>query len=206
MQMLIDWIMQIVIFMLIGTIVQFLLPKNTLKKYVNIVIGLLLLLILTKPLLYLFSIPLPTTFDYLERSLFSDEMYVEKTEREISVQKNDIENEQAAYIWNEAKEELIAKAETPLQSKYNVDVIDITFEKALSEHDESKVIVHVALENNVAKDTSSNIEPIEISTLQPKNEAKEDESLAKTERIVNELATIWEIDPQLIQLKWERGT
>src|SRR5690625_4372078 len=110
MQMLIDWIMQIVIFMFIGTIVQFLLPNHSLKKYVNIVIGLLLLLILTKPLLYIFSIPLQTTFDNIERSLFSNEQYVQTTEQQIMEQKKDIENEQAAYIWNEVKEQYIEAA------------------------------------------------------------------------------------------------
>src|SRR5699024_12872035 len=51
-----DWITQIVLFILLGTVIELLLPDTRMKKYVNLILGLLLLLILSKPILYLFSV------------------------------------------------------------------------------------------------------------------------------------------------------
>lgn len=203
MQMLIDWIMQIVIFMLIGTIVQFLLPNNVLKKYVNIVIGLLLLLILTKPLLYIFSIPLPTTFDYIERSLFSDDSYVQTTERQITEQKDDIESEQAAYIWNEVREQMIEEAKEPLQREHNVELVDVTIEQPKDRYHVERIIVFITRNNELERENNTLIEQVEVNTI---NKQTDHDLRAETEQIVMQLAEIWEIDEQLIQLEWERRT
>src|SRR5690625_2547798 len=203
MQMLIDWIMQIVIFMLIGTIVQFLLPNNVLKKYVNIVIGLLLLLILTKPLLYIFSIPLPTTFDYIERSLFSDDSYVQTTERQITEQKDDIESEQAAYIWNEVREQMIEEAKEPLQREHNVELVDVTIEQPKDRYHVERIIVFITRNNELERENNTLIEQVEVN---PINKQTDHDLRAETEQIVMQLAEIWEIDEQLIQLEWERRT
>lgn len=203
MQTLIDWIMQIVIFMLIGTIVQFLLPNNALKKYVNIVIGLLLLLILTKPLLYIFSIPLPTTFDYLERSLFANDKYVQTTERQIVEQKDDIESEQAAYIWNEVKEQMIEEAKEPLQREHNIELVDVTIEQPKDRFHVERIIVFITRNNESERENNTLIEPVEVNTI---NKQMDNDLQAETDRIVMQLAEIWEIDEQLIQLEWERRT
>ncbi|HLS66585.1 MAG TPA: stage III sporulation protein AF [Pseudogracilibacillus sp.] len=203
MQMLIDWIMQIVIFMLIGTIVQFLLPNNVLKKYVNIVIGLLLLLILTKPLLYIFSIPLPTTFDYIERSLFSDDSYVQTTERQITEQKDDIESEQAAYIWNEVREQMIEEAKEPLQREHNVELVDVTIEQPKDRYHVERIIVFITRNDELERENNTLIEQVEVNTI---NKQTDHDLRAETEQIVMQLAEIWEIDEQLIQLEWERRT
>src|SRR5690625_4274777 len=122
-----EWVMQIIVFILIGTIIELLLPNNTMKKYVNIVVGLLLLLILAKPILFLFSTDVTSHLERIEETIFQDEQILNETEYLIEKQKIDIQAEQDAYIWNEVKSQLINEANPVLNDQYNSEIIDIAF-------------------------------------------------------------------------------
>src|SRR5699024_655151 len=96
-----NWIMQILVLMLIGTIVEMLLPNNHMKKYVNLVVGLLLLLILTQPILYIFSIDLTGMINRIETSFVQDDVVLKDSEEQFELQKSEIQSTQDAYIWDE---------------------------------------------------------------------------------------------------------
>ncbi|WP_010173532.1 stage III sporulation protein AF [Bacillus coahuilensis] len=55
MNYLIEWITNIIIFILLATVIEMLLPSNQMKKYTKMVIGLLLISIILTPLFKLLS-------------------------------------------------------------------------------------------------------------------------------------------------------
>src|SRR5690625_3378814 len=120
-----EWIMQIIVFILLGTIVELILPNNSMKKYVNIVIGLLLLLILAKPILYIFNVDVTAALNRMEETIFQDEKMMEETEILFENQKRDIQAEQDAYIWNEVKSQLMQEANPILMEQFSVQVDDV---------------------------------------------------------------------------------
>src|SRR5690625_1241159 len=124
-----DWVTQIIIFILIGTILELVIPNNSMKRYIHIVVGLILLLILVKPILYIFSVHVPTTIDKVEQTLFTDDELLFTTEKQIESQKNEIHKGQDAYIWSEVTSQLIYEGNDVLKDEYNeITISDISFE------------------------------------------------------------------------------
>ena len=68
MEAIIEWIRNLVVFILFATIVDMLIPSSALGKYVRFVIGLLLLILLINPLFAFLKIPLGET---LSQQFFS---------------------------------------------------------------------------------------------------------------------------------------
>src|SRR5690625_1586974 len=114
------WVMQIIIFILIATIVDLMIPANNMKKYIHLVFGLLLLLIFTKPLLYLFSLDMESEIRKVETIMYENNEQTSISNNQMQSQKNEIQAEQNAYILKEVKESLMRKANPVLMDKYNI--------------------------------------------------------------------------------------
>ena len=82
-----NWVMQIIIFMLIGTIIELLLPNNSMKKYIHLVFGLLLLIILAKPILHLLQVDIVSEFQKFEHVITDRNDTYSETENFIEMQK-----------------------------------------------------------------------------------------------------------------------
>lgn len=210
MSLITEWVMQVIVFILLGTIVELLIPNNTMKKYVNIVIGLLLLLILTKPILYLFSIDINSQLERVELAIFQDDNTLAETESLVEKQKKDIQAEQDAYIWNEVKLQLIQEANPILIEQYAVQITDVSFaldDQDVDKYDNLKQVI-VTLQRDPGEDGKENqeemIKPIIIETDEqkevPKNNGKSEPNIRKT------LGEIWGLNKEQIQIMWEGGT
>ena len=55
MSFVITWLTNIILLILLATILELLLPKNALQKYVKMVVGLLLLIVLLQPVFTIFT-------------------------------------------------------------------------------------------------------------------------------------------------------
>src|SRR5690625_511204 len=165
MNLIAEWVMQIIVFILIGTILELLLPNNNLKKYINIVIGLLLLLILTKPILSLFQIDVTKEIEKIEKTVFIHHAELEETKDLIENQKNEIQTEQDAYIWNEVKMQLMDEANKQLKEEFGVEMIDITFvfDEFLDKDDKlEEVLVYLEHSEEKRNGNRSGMKPIVI--------------------------------------------
>jgi len=211
MNMIVEWVMQIIVFILLGTLVELLLPNNVMKKYVNIVIGLLLLFILAKPILYLFSVDVTSQLERMEQAIFEDEATFEETETLLEKQKKDIQAEQDAYIWNEVKLQLIKEANPTLLEKYSVTIDDISFHLDGSSEDKydnlETVIVTMQTNGQVDKKKEEKIKPIIIETTPNVKEKDRKETNTRLNmKIEDTLEEIWGLDKGKIHLDWEGGT
>jgi len=206
-----EWVMQIIVFILIGTIIELLLPNNTMKKYVNIVVGLLLLLILAKPILFLFSTDVTSHLERIEETIFQDEQILNETEYLIEKQKIDIQAEQDAYIWNEVKSQLINEANPVLNDQYNSEIIDIAFtfdEVFVDKYDNlNQVIVSMKTTGENQKVEAENIQPIIIDTEQEVDNKKAAKEATNREPMIkNTLEELWGLNKDQIEILWEGGT
>lgn len=55
MEVIIQWVTQIILFIILAAIIDLLIPVDSMKKYVKLAVGLILILILLKPVFYLFN-------------------------------------------------------------------------------------------------------------------------------------------------------
>ena len=125
MSFLTSWISNIIIFILLATVIDMLLPSSSLQKYTKMVIGLLLIAIIITPILSLFQ----TNFDQLLASATvqfkADE---ENTLGNLTEsKKKEIQAVQSAYILEQLANQLEEDVEEELMKKYQMklDVTDI---------------------------------------------------------------------------------
>lgn len=203
MQYISEWVMQIIIFILIATILELLLPNNAMKKYIHIVIGLFLLLILAKPVLYLFSIDATAELEKMEQTLLYGDAVLEQTKKQMENQKKDIQAEQAAYIWNEVREQLMEEANPVLMEDYDMHIVDISFilddESQESNLKEVQVIVTSDEKTEQVKDV---IQPVVVDLNERKQEHTTQHQLWKVKALLGQL---WEMEKEQIQVLWEGG-
>ena len=201
-----EWIMQIIVFILIGTIIELLIPNNAMKKYINIVVGLLLLIILAKPILFVFQQFDPNSqLSQLEKSLFQSNETTLQSDYLIETQKKEIQAEQHAYIWNEVKLQMMNAANPNLQEQYDVQIEDVSFvfqDEKLDNFDEVGKIV-VTLSDLSKEDEDSIIKPVSIdmneqNQIQTKN--------ARNNQIKSLLIEHWGVNNGQLQIIWEGGT
>src|SRR5690625_4916894 len=111
-----------------------LIPTSSMKKYVRLVVGLILILIFLKPVFYIFNIDL----EYAVTTAFSEMIQVEKEDQSvenlIKNQKTEIQASQDAYILKEMTLQLSNIAKDSLLKNYNVKIVDMDYVfKSLSE-------------------------------------------------------------------------
>src|SRR5699024_6852964 len=199
MEMFSDWITQIVLFILLGTVIELLLPDTRMKKYVNLILGLLLLLILSKPIL--FSVDTETVMRPFEQIIQEDSTYID-TEKEINKQKNEIQATQDAYIWNEIAAQLKQEANDHLPEEYGQELSNLQLK-----HDNDKEITAVIGTLSSSSKTKSAdehpIDQVEIDTTRSLEEGQGKK--VKDKQLINYLADLWELDADIIHLEQEGG-
>ena len=202
-----EWVMQIIIFMLIGTIIELLLPNHSMKKYIHLVVGLLLLIILAKPILYLFQVDIVSQFNKFENVLFQSNDHFIETENLLEMQKKEIQAEQDAYIWNEVKLQLMKEANPILEERFSVQIADLAFSLdgpfADNYDNLEQVLVTVKRSTDENNAETEMIEPIIIET----DEGKETDRQDRNDRKLGEtLEELWGLDRTKIHIMWEGGT
>lgn len=201
-----DWIKQIVLFILIGTILEMLLPNSSLKKYVHFVFGLLLLLILAKPIFYLFQTDITHEIKLIEEEMEPNIRTAQQTKFSMEKQKEDIQAEQAAYIWNELAEKLKDEANDTLMETYDVQIYDITFDNAqgfITNGELSHLNVYV----KSVEEKSDAFKPIEPVVIDKSDRGTEKQTSGGYRQIEQTLRETWQLDDAVtIDIFWEGGT
>lgn len=199
-----QWVTQIIVFLLLAIIVDLLIPTTSMKKYIKLVIGLIFMLIFLKPIFYLFTIDIQDELSSSLENLYEGDMSVEMMEDLTNMQKVDIETVQAAYILEEMINELKVLAKEPLKD-YHVEISDIEFVfltgQEMSFDNLEEVIVYLDEfkgENGIV----SEIEKVNIGTEDNKETMEEKQE----ENIKLLLQEVWEIHPQILSIIWEGGT
>lgn len=206
MDVLIQWVTQIIIFVLLATIIDLLMPSTSMKKYIKLIVGLILILILLKPIFYLFQIDIGSAIKQSYQAVIQQENEQENVESLIEFQKNEIESSQSAYILEQMAVQLTDLAEDPLREDYQVEIADIDFlfaqEGELSFEALDKVIVSIR-EIEEGEGAVRIVEDVVINTEEQtiRKDNAEDEK-----RIVSLLKDVWDLQEKELTIIWEGGT
>ncbi len=202
MEFLTNWISNIIIFILLATIMDMLLPNSEMRKYAKIVVGLLLITVLIAPVFKLLS----TDFEALLTGSTPAE-YVEKNKMETLVdrKKSEIQAAQNAYILEEMAVQLKKDGEEELINRFNYAIshIEISVNNPTNpEIPEDLSLISVILSD---KDTQQGdgeiavVKPVEINTKDRISVGTREE-----EDITSLLASIWEVEEEKIEVVFER--
>lgn len=205
MDILINWVTQIIIFLVLASLIDLLLPSNSMKKYIQFVIGLILILIFLKPVLYIFNIDIKQTLETTFGQTTELEENTETMGDLIKKQKNEIESSQDAYILKEMVVQLEELAADPLAETFETEIVDIQFvfdppEEAVWENLQ-EVTVYLA-ELQEEEDAVDEIEDIVIDTEETPEEKIQDDN---HDEIKTMLQDLWELDDIQLTIIQEGG-
>ncbi|MDV2685141.1 stage III sporulation protein AF [Alkalihalophilus lindianensis] len=212
MDFLTSWITNIILLILLATILELMIPNSVLQRYVKMVVGLLLLVMILQPLLSI----LTKDVDQWLVSITQHSNQMEKSlEDEINLQKSDIELGLRAYISEQMAVQLENEVKDTLREQHDVSIARVEVKMAESVNqtptaeDVEEVIVHLhEFGKEVPSDQENNavspVSVVKIDTTRPipqeSVEVKMDLSSIRTF-----LSTNWEVPEEMISLAWEGG-
>ncbi len=190
---LIQWISNILIFVLFAVLVDMLLPNSNLKRYTKMVTGLLLITIILSPLFRLVSQDIESALGQVQMDEWSKEV---QTENLFDTKKTEIQASQRAYMLEQMAVQLKKSVQGELRDEYGVEIADMQVEVAKDldtmypEDIESMTIQLTPYEeNSETQDTVEVIEIVDIDTGEPKKE--DTQTVKQIEPIRDWLQSTW---------------
>ena len=198
-----EWVTTIVIFVLIATVIDFLLPNTKMHKYVKTVVGLLLITIIINPIFTLLSKNFE--IDVSSFGVIPTTAYVQQ-ENLIESQKLEIESVQAAYILEETATRLSNQVQEELMEQYGLRIESLTFETTSQSKDtlydsiKNIQVVVQSFDSNTNIKKIENIEIVQVGTSEPFQVQEED----NFDEVVSFLADSWNVEEKQIKI-YQKG-
>jgi stage III sporulation protein AF len=201
MSFLTDWITNIIIFVLLATVIDMLLPSSNMQKYAKIVTGLLLITIILTPLFKLMSTDFGTVMESIDINGNSQNNSVENL---IEMKKKEIQASQRAYILEQMAVQMKQQAEKEMMDEHG-KVIEKVVVKAddLENVPESITEVTVVVKDKQENTTIETVQNVEIDTGAEQRKKTPEES---TSQMASLLAEQWNLTPDKIIITVEGGT
>src|SRR5690625_991894 len=122
MDIVVDWVTQIIIFLLLAAVIDLIVPTTTMRKYIKLVVGLVFILLFLQPVFYLFSVDIESELDSSITELYEEETEANWLEKETNFKKREIQASQDAYILEEMVVQLTTVAEEPLLTQHQAKI------------------------------------------------------------------------------------
>ncbi|CAH0266728.1 stage III sporulation protein AF [Peribacillus castrilensis] len=201
MSFLAGWVSNIIIFVLLATVIDMLLPNSALQKYAKMVIGLLLIAIIITPILGLFN----KDFDDILTAATSE--FEDQKKKDLGnlteMKKKEIQATQGAYILKQMAVDLQAEVEEELMADYNMRIssIDVGVKNEEEPGVDDLQNITISLEKAEGKENSEieAVAKVDINTDSPST--SNDANLDAVKRF---LATSWSVDEEIIEIAGER--
>lgn len=201
MSFLAGWVSNIIIFVLLATVIDMLLPNSALQKYAKMVIGLLLIAIIITPILGLFN----KDFDDILTAATSE--FEDQKKKDLGnlteMKKKEIQATQGAYILKQMAVDLQAEVEEELMVDYNMKIssIDVGVKNEEEPGVDDLQNITISLEKAEGKENSEieAVAKVDINTDSPST--SNDANLDAVKRF---LATSWSVDEEIIEIAGER--
>lgn len=203
MSFLAGWITNIIVFVLLATVIDMLLPSSALQKYAKMVIGLLLIAIIITPILKLFH----TDFDEILSAATSE--FENQNKKDLGnlteLKKKEIQATQGAYILEQMAVDLQTEVEEELIEEYKVKISSIDVGVTNEEIPSIEDLQHISLSLEEAEqaDATSAIET--VAKVDINTEEKHPSTKVNLEAIKKFLAASWSVDEEIIEIAGERS-
>lgn len=198
-----EWVTNIILFILLATVIDMLLPNSTFQKYTKMVAGLLLLTVILTPVFKLVS----HNFEDILVSATSNERLEENMNNSIELQKKEIQASLDEYTLNKMAVQLKEDANEELIEEYGIEINSIALSIDNSENDVgfpenlNKMVIQLK-ESKAPQDAVEVVSTIQIDTQQPL--PKNNEQL-DTASIVSFLSEKWDVRNSVIEITYEGG-
>lgn len=217
MNFLTEWLINIIVLIILATILEMLLPNSVMKRYVEMVVGILLLVVMIQPILSIIT-------EDVDAWLLSLPIHDDETEEKITnsahLQKREIQLGQRAYISEQVAIQLEQKVSTPLQNQFQLAITQLTVEMAEDpvalmtnpEITHAHVIVTPIFEENEKNDALhvhseiKQVEMVQIDNIEKQSKERDEKEQRRVDDDITQfLATHWNIEKKNIVLTWEGG-
>ncbi|AOH55662.1 stage III sporulation protein AF [Peribacillus muralis] len=201
MSFLAGWVSNIIVFVLLATVIDMLLPNSALQKYAKMVIGLLLIAIIITPILGLFN----KDFDEILSAATSE--FENQKKKDLGnlteMKKKEIQATQGAYILKQMAVDLQAEVEEELMKDYNMKISAIEVDVKNEENPTAENLqnINISLETAEGKEDTSieAVAKIDINAERPSPSSD-----ANLDAVKSFLATSWSVDKEIIEIAGER--
>ncbi len=203
MDFLIEWVTNIILFILLATVIDMLLPNSSMQKYTKMVMGLLLIAIILTPIFKLVSKDFEAALASIPFRQAPEEKNVKNL---IDLKKKEIQASQHAYILKELAVQLKKDVKEELMEQYGLEIAKIDVEMN-TESDQAnlenlqKVMVLLTQPETGGK-TVEAIKPIVINTDTPLPSQK---SIEEARNIAAFLSQKWNVKEKKVEVSIEGG-
>ncbi|KAA6451499.1 stage III sporulation protein AF [Bacillus swezeyi] len=198
-----EWLTNIILFILLAIVIDMLLPNSSMQKYAKMVISLLLIVVILNPIFTLFRTDPDVIFEQLTKN---GQVQSGEIKNQLNSEKKEIQASQQAYILEQMAAQLKKRAEEMFNhDKYMIEQVKISSdghlksEKDIAEHMKVSVFMNSASEKTVQAVAPVDINPGESY------ESKRGEQKKEAANIQEQLAGIWEMNPEKITVHIEGG-
>ncbi|MCR8847100.1 stage III sporulation protein AF [Rossellomorea sp. SC111] len=203
MSFLTDWITNIIIFVLLATVIDMLLPSSNMQKYAKIVTGLLLITIILTPLFKLMS----TDFDEVMNSIDLNGPSQNKSmENEIEMKKKEIQASQRAYILEQMAVQMKQLAEKEMMDEHGKVIEKVTIQADDVENLPDSITEVSVIVKEKESEKESTIETVQNVEIDTGSEARKKTSDEDTSQLASLLAEQWNLSQDKIIITVEGGT
>ncbi|WP_343069418.1 stage III sporulation protein AF [Geomicrobium halophilum] len=192
----------LIVFLLIAVILELLLPTATMKRYADLVLGLIMMILILQPVFDLLNRDPSTWFEWDEIQVTEG---VDKMESEIDEKKSEIQASQDAYISEQVAARLSSEAEPVLEEDFDLFLQDI----AVSDTPGLEIFVEAGEEpeeQEHEEEEPSSVPPVEevsTNTTEAPDSTRPNQDSSNTEEVRERLAEIWEVDESIIDVSLE---
>jgi stage III sporulation protein AF len=198
-----EWITNIIIFILLATVLDMLLPNSSFQKYTKIVTGLILIAIILSPVMKLFTSDFETAIASMGQFNSQEDQNIKNS---IELQKKEIQASQHAYILETMAVQMKTAAEEELMEHQGMEIANIELE--VNDQDQrpfpenlQSVIVHLK-EAQDEGETVAVVREVEIDTEAP---LPSKQTSKNTDQISSLLSEKWNVPENTIQIMIEGG-
>jgi stage III sporulation protein AF len=201
---LIAWVTNIILFILLATVIDMLLPNSSMQKYSKMVIGLLLIAIILTPIFKLISKDFDTKFASIPSLNLPDEKNMKNS---IELKKKEIQASDHAYILEQMAVQLKKGVSEELMEKYSLEISHIevlTKDNSNQSFPQNLEKVSVQLtKRDKSVETVAVIKHIEINTNKPLTADKKTKNTAL--EVSKYLSKKWNVDEKAVEVSIEGG-
>ncbi|KAB2333819.1 stage III sporulation protein AF [Bacillus mesophilum] len=197
-----EWITNIILFILIATVIDMLLPNTKLQKYTKMVTGLLLIAIILTPILQFISKDFEQAFADVPSFQAVNENNMENS---IEMKKKEIQASHDAYILENMAVQLKMDAEEELMAQYGLQIAHIEIISDEKDENDIPVLQQLIVQLEQAQEESEAVEavePVDINTGKPLPSRTENQN---SDRIASLLSESWDVDGKIIEVLVEGG-
>ncbi|MFI8706118.1 stage III sporulation protein AF [Bacillus sp. NPDC077411] len=203
MQFVVEWIRNIIVFLLLATMLHMLLPNSNLQKYVKFVVSLLLVVLILTPLFKLFQTDIQ---DVIANASQDKYMANGSIENKINEKKKEIQASQRAYILEQMAVQMKKQVGKELEKQYGMAVMSLQIKvpedkkEVKSQQDIQSVVVTLQANERSRAGAIETIQKVDINSKEPRKTSEQN-----TAEMKQFFSNKWQLEENKIKIQVEGG-